>query len=1117
MQHSPSDADARRQALDPMRSFIVQAPAGSGKTELLTQRYLRLLALVESPEQILAITFTRKAAAEMRSRVMRALAGAASPAPQSAHKRATWELARAVRAADARREWRLMDHPARLRIQTIDALNAQLARRLPVLAGLGAPLEPTEDPWPLYEEACERLLDRLGEDGPEMASLEALIAHLGNRIERLVEMLTGLLAKRDQWLHAVVQARASGGLRELLEGVLRALVERRLARLTRELSESQRREMLELAQFAAGNLLAGGAPSAERRRLLEACLQRVGPPDGNCNSLHAWQVIASMLFRSKGALYRRLDARHGFPPANGGMKTRIGALLADLAERPELCEQLHAVQDLPEPVYAAAQWRILQALLDVLPLAAAQLQLVFQRRGQSDYIESALRALRALGTHDEPTDLALAFDCRLQHILVDEFQDTSFSQLDLLERLTEGWSPEDGRTLFCVGDPMQSIYRFRQAEVGLFLQLQSEGLRNVALEPLTLHANFRSNRPIVEWVNRVFPRVLSSENDAEEGAVRYSPSEAAVTNDDGGVYVHPLIDADEYAEAAQVVEVVRRALARSEQETVAVLVTARPHVGFIARELALAAIDFQAVEIEQLRERPVVQDLMALTRALAHPADRTAWLAVLRGPCCGLTLAELHALVAEDRSSSIHELLGRASGVREARAFATLDAALRERGRWPLREWVERTWNALGGPAVLTRPQDLEDAEAYFRRLEQIEICGDLDDVARLDQQLDKLFARPRAGVRARVEVMTIHKAKGLEFDTVILPGLHRGIRGEQRELLRWTRIAGADGGVVFAPIKAEGANPDPVYRWIERLEQARMMRERSRLLYVAATRARRELHVFGSARLGEKDGEPVLAPPREGSMLAMLWHELEPQFARVAAQQPRGGAGVQALRSDALRRLPQGWLAPAADPPFNPAAALSKPLAAARPEFDWASEVSRHVGTLVHRELDRLVRSRIEHPNQALAAASGARTRLRAELAELGVPADRCAEACERVLTAIQHTLEDARGRWLLGLEGGVREAESELALSGFVAGDLLEGVIDRTFVDATGVRWIVDFKTSTHEGGGLEAFLDEEVERYRGQLARYAKLMRLYRPSEPTRAALYFPLLKAWREAPV
>src|SRR6185503_15346213 len=122
-----SDAMARRAALDPRRSFIVQAPAGSGKTELLTQRYLRLLATVESPEQILAITFTRKAAAEMRARILQALESAAGPAPESPHKRSTWELAGAVRAADVQRGWRLMQHPARLRIQTIDALNASLA------------------------------------------------------------------------------------------------------------------------------------------------------------------------------------------------------------------------------------------------------------------------------------------------------------------------------------------------------------------------------------------------------------------------------------------------------------------------------------------------------------------------------------------------------------------------------------------------------------------------------------------------------------------------------------------------------------------------------------------------------------------------------------------------------------------------------------------------------------------------------------------------------------------------------------------------------------------------------------------------------------------------------
>jgi ATP-dependent helicase/nuclease subunit A len=87
-------------------------------------------------------------------------------------------------------------------------------------------------------------------------------------------------------------------------------------------------------------------------------------------------------------------------------------------------------------------------------------------------------------------------------------------------------------------------------------------------------------------------------------------------------------------------------------------------------------------------------------------------------------------------------------------------------------------------------------------------------------------------------------------------------------------------------------------------------------------------------------------------------------------------------------------------------------------------------------------------------------------------------------------------------------------LALSGVIHGQLVEGVIDRTFVDAKGTRWIVDFKTSTHEGGGLERFLSQEVERYRPQLTRYARLLRLFKPGEKVRAALYFPLLKAWKE---
>src|SRR4029078_13392071 len=129
------DSAARAAALDPTRSFIVQAPAGSGKTELLIQRYLALLATVDEPEQVVAITFTRKAAAEMRGRVRRGLeSAAAGEKGYSPHREATLALARTAVARDVELDWALLAQPRRLRIDTLDAFNAWLARQLPVPA-----------------------------------------------------------------------------------------------------------------------------------------------------------------------------------------------------------------------------------------------------------------------------------------------------------------------------------------------------------------------------------------------------------------------------------------------------------------------------------------------------------------------------------------------------------------------------------------------------------------------------------------------------------------------------------------------------------------------------------------------------------------------------------------------------------------------------------------------------------------------------------------------------------------------------------------------------------------------------------------------------------------------
>lgn len=1170
-----SDANARRQALHPERSFIVQAPAGSGKTELLTQRYLRLLETVEQPEQILAITFTRKAAAEMRNRILQALQGADGPAPLEEHKRTTWGLAAAVRRQDLRRGWQLADHPSRLRIQTIDALNASLARRLPVLSGTGAALEPAEDTRPLYEAAVTRLIERLGDGSGESACLETLVVHLGNRVERLDGLLRDLLAKRDQWLHPIVSAAAHDDLRGMLERTLTGVIERHLAQLCAGLLAPQRAEVWALTKHAVTNLLQDAELPPGRRALFEACLANGDSGavalEARSECLPAWLAVAEVFLRKDGQIYKSVNVKQGFPPQDTVMKSRMRETLAALAEDASLCAQLAGLRELPAPRYSAGQWRVLQALLTALPLAVAELQLVFQAQGKADYLENALRALRALGTNEEPTDLALAFDYRLQHLLIDECQDTSFAQLDLLERLTAGWTPGDGRTLFCVGDPMQSIYRFRQAEVGLFLQLQRQGLRTVQLEPLRLTANFRSLRPLVEWVNQVFPSVLSPRDDPEQGAVKYSPSDAVrgaydlsdaagtgrsrgespdmpldeeryagAGESPAGVHVHAALDEDAQAQALRVVRIVREAQRHDPAGSIAVLVAARAHVQRIAAALNAAAIDFQAVEIEPLGARPVVQDLIALTRALVHPGDRTAWLAVLRAPWCGLNLADLHAAVGMDRDHTINELLARmqqenawpealgAPGrARIGRVHAVLRAALHERGRAPLRDWVERAWNALGGPACLERQQDLDDAQAFLERLEQIEVAGDLADVARLEEQLERLFARPRGGQEsdqadpgagsARVELMTIHKAKGLEFDTVILPELHRWMRNEDQELLRWTRVPG-HGGIVFAPLKAQGAEADPMYRWVEQLERARGARERARLLYVAATRARRALHLLGSVRSKQDESGLRLAEPRDGSMLRMLWGALRAHFEALAAASASTPAELPlapAAPGRALRRLPLSWQAPTAD---SAVPVQAPPLAGtdtAVPDFDWATETARHVGTLVHRELERRVRNGGAAAGAAMPA--DAAPRLAAELAELGVPPQRCDAAVLRVFEAIERTLSDARGRWLLGIGEPIQEAESELALSGVVNGRVVSSVIDRSFVDVRGVRWIVDFKTSTHEGGQLAAFLDSEVERYRPQLRRYVQLIRCLHPAQPVRAALYFPLLRQWREVEI
>ncbi len=1120
------DREARRRAIDPAGSFIVQAPAGSGKTTLLTLRYLRLLAGVARPEEIVAITFTRKAAAEMRLRIVQALALAAGPLSGDADER-TRELHRLATAALGRsRElgWGLEHNPARLHVQTIDGLNHWLARRLPLAARIGMTATLVDDARTLYAEAARRTVAWLdAAHGPVAAGLERLARSLDHDPRQLAGLIEQMLGARELWLPKLLGPEPGPGLRAAIDGLLRRAIETELASVGVALAGIDWQALFAICRRAA----AAGAP--ESPALALAGLE--GLPPASAAAAPAWCALADLLLKAeqRPELRRQVAAKQGFLAAGDGpgwasLKQAMKSFLEDLARHDHVAATLDRLRILPPPALGDAQWERIDALSSVLPHAAAELLALFAERDRLDHPAVAAAARAALGDASAPSELALSLDYRIRHLLVDEYQDTSPAQARLLELLVSGWQPADGRSLFCVGDPMQSIYAFREADVTLFLQAQRQGIGAVALAPERLGRNFRSSAAIVNWVNASFASLLPSDDDFERGAVRYTPAAAVGPGEAGdGVRVHALLGADERAMAAEVAAVAADALASLDEPTIAILVRGRPSLPPILAALRDASIAYRGVELETLLDRPAVRDLVALARALLHDGDRTAWLAALRAPWCGLPLADLLALA--DGAATIRERLGdpsalTADSARRARTFrAAMESGIAARGSRSLGGWLKSAWLALGGPATVEDPSDLANAELLFAALDRLEReAGCRPQASEIEAAVSGVLASPVGSADARVQVMTIHRAKGLEFDVVILPDLQRGPRGGERPLLYWTTVATGPGerGIVLGSrtdaTEEDGA--DALERWMRRLHADRERLELGRLAYVAVTRARRRLHLIGSATVQDGNDGLRIRPPRAASLLAFLWPALRPDFeaalgAPAADAAARERSGRRRLTAPPPRRLVADWRAP--EPPALPLAPTlriaGEPEGSIRPEFDWAGAIARAVGQVVHAELQRL-----SEPGTAVASAEPPVARWRRALLALGIDDAHQPGALERIRRAMSTVTASERAAWLLDPQA--RDGRSELALTAMIDGVAHGLRIDRSFVDASGTRWVVDWKTSEHEGGEREAFLDRELERYRGQLERYARAMKLLEPQRPLRVGLYFPLLDAWRE---
>lgn len=1128
-----ADHAQRVAAVGPRESFLVQAPAGSGKTTLLTERFLRLLSTVESPDQVLAITFTRAAKAEMESRVLKALAEASGgvPANDPAKERILEAAEQALQYAESR-GWDLLADPGQLNIQTIDSLAFELARQKPVTSRLGPGLAPVEDSKPFYRRAALRALQCLEDlsstDAVRRQAAEAaatLLRHRDNKLQHCTDLIAQMLEQRDQWRRLFPL-----GSEQLSNEVLDSRVKPELERMLRVGVEADLRTLRERMQRRPDicrdilELARSAAPNATNE--IQSCRDLPELPLASAEHIEFWHGIACLLLKKDGQLRKQFKDCDGlFAKDNRDMASELSRRFC---EDEQAREALHAVRSLPPHSLSDDEWKLAKAIFRLLAKAVLELKLIFAANGMVDFVEVSLAAIDALQDGLGPSDAALSLGYR--HLLVDEFQDTSLTHHELLALLIQGWEAGDGRTVFLVGDPMQSIYLFRQAEVRLFKKVRQLGFGQIEMKYLPLTVNFRSQSALIEEHNLIFQTVFAEQDEVEFVASRSFHKASASPAVQWHFWLKQKEDkAGLEFEAEQICELVRESLERDKEkkETVAILVRAKHHGIQIMRSLREANIPYRATGMETLAERQEVLDIFTLARAVLNPADRVAWLSVLRAPWCGLGMAELDTLVGDQKYATMTELiasrsqlLDNSSRARVERVAAVLGRAASAQGSKQFPALLWQAWRETGGDACVNEEQ-YGNILAFFAMLERMDAEGLAFHADEIKDAMTRLFASPNPAPGIRVEVCSIHKAKGREFDTVIIPQMHRKGGRAELQALDWIEESGEDAAFYIAPINETGAKSSLLGQWIRKKRHHRERMELRRLLYVAATRAKRQVHFFAELGLSKDDG---IKKPNADSLLAVAWTVARPEAERYLAElaeEPAEELLTLAAGGDderqRIRRLPDAWIAAHASGKQKlrtDSRNLDKH--AANDSWIMANRDIRTSGTMLHGLLEQAARKRARGDGweQLQSWAAGAQKLVQTGLLTAGMPSSRVNKVAVRIRELLRQALGSKVGQWVLEDHP---ESHSEYAVTHWQSGEPISVRLDRVFAAGAAPLssgetdlWIIDYKSAAMGGAEVKLFLETQAAAYEETMASYARCVNAaWGRGRPIHYALYFPAL--------
>jgi ATP-dependent helicase/nuclease subunit A len=1149
----PLDQEARDRALSPRENFHLEAPAGSGKTSVLLARFLTLLARVDAPEAMLALTFTRKAAGELRKRVMDLLWQRQDPGLHAPPwERRLLELAEQVFRHYSRQGAALQEllAPERLPIMTFHSFCAQLLRYAPQVAGVPLEfrlLEEDEARW-LQQEALEEVRRRLAARSTGDASRQALVrrlVRLNNSWPRLAKELRDLLGRRDclgEFLELALHSRD----RDRYENLLAARFQRLLSPLLENL---------------AGGLAASDLGRSWPDFWAEMQNSALPPqlPGATPEDLPHWQALAGVLLTQGGELRKSFTPKYGFPGdfKNTPWPGLIQELNPGIAEGLKQCRNLHPAAARPEEVAA------LQDLVILLGEALHVYEELCAQRQALDFIALEQAALRLLAVED-PSDLLLRLDRRLTHLLVDEFQDTSESQMTLLCRLLEGWQEEAGRTLMVVGDPKQSIYGWRQAKVRLFQEsrqgLPCTGAGTFPLEPLLLTTNFRATRTLINWANRVFGETVMA-GTTQEG-VEFHAATPGPSAGDGelprlALFLEEDKDAAREAEARWLArEAARAAAGLPDGEKIGVLLFARTHLRTYLRAFNDAGLAVKVKEGLKLADSLVVQHLHNLARALVRPQDDGAWAGALRGPWARVSL-NLLTQVALTPGDLWPEKLRRFQDeslcpLDLGKIIEGLLTAQAHTGRRPLAEIIKNFLDEAkgwAGMAALAGPGALANARAYLDLLAAAEAGLPEATFTKADFNLPEAFQPPDPrALDAKVELLTVHGAKGLEFHQIFLPFLDwQPLKNESKTppfLLEEIPGSRLHGLALARPYLRE--KQSSLYLLLRTLKERRLIEEARRVFYVAVTRARRGLVMSAVIK---PDSKGQHRPPKN-SPLGWLWEHYQPATlipgAPTAWPEPEmrvelvSEVPVWVTTVPEARELPQPWdfqpeflgyqlefpsqLAEKPEPStVSNQYAFAKELNVGA-NLVFALDVGRTPGSPLHKQqpFDQeralescnddtpRVRGEVTHRLMETVSKGGALPPVPAVAAALrqgGVAPEAAGRLAPEILAEVAACRRDP---FLAGLLATASpSSRSEWLLEDHAGpGRIRRGQIDLLAYDGQD-WWIVDYKTSRPEQEkDWDFFITGEVDKYRPQLLAYRQMAARFQkiPPESIRLALYF-----------